>query len=153
MKIFLLDANVLIALSWPASKFHEAAHRWFERRGLQGWATCPFTETSFVRMASNPAIFPLASTPVAAMSLLNTMLQLHSHHFWPDDIGLETAVARFPDRLRGHQQVTDGYLLGLARHHRGALATFDQGIRTLAAAAGALDHLEIIPFSPPPFVS
>jgi predicted nucleic acid-binding protein len=41
--------------------------------------------------------------------------------FSPDSIELTGT------RLRGHQQITDAYLLGLALHHRGKLATMDEG--------------------------
>jgi hypothetical protein len=33
--------------------------------------------------------------------------------------------------LAGHQQVTDAYLLGLAMHKKGKLATMDRAVRTL----------------------
>ena len=51
-----------------------------------------------------------------------------SHEFWPDDIGyLDTNLSG----VLGHRQVTDAYLAGLARHHRGRLATFDSGLAAL----------------------
>jgi predicted nucleic acid-binding protein len=31
----------------------------------------------------------------------------------------------------GHRQVTDAYLVALARHHDGRLATFDRGLAAL----------------------
>jgi predicted nucleic acid-binding protein len=34
-------------------------------------------------------------------------------------------------KLADHQQVTDAYLLGLAIHKRGKLATMDRAVRTL----------------------
>jgi predicted nucleic acid-binding protein len=37
----------------------------------------------------------------------------------------------FAQKLAGHQQVTDAYLLGLAIHKRGKLATMDRAVRTL----------------------
>jgi predicted nucleic acid-binding protein len=37
----------------------------------------------------------------------------------------------FAKKLAGHQQVTDAYLLGLAIHKRGKLATMDRAVRTL----------------------
>jgi hypothetical protein len=33
--------------------------------------------------------------------------------------------------LAGHQQVTDAYLLGLAMHKKGKLATMDRAVRAL----------------------
>ena len=36
----------------------------------------------------------------------------------------------------GHRQVTDAYLIDVARHHAGRLVTFDKAMLTLAAAVG-----------------
>lgn len=33
--------------------------------------------------------------------------------------------------IQGHRQVTDAYLVELARHHRGVLVTFDRGLAAL----------------------
>jgi len=38
-------------------------------------------------------------------------------------------------RHTGHQQVTDAYLLGLAIHYKGKLATFDQGLGSMVGKA------------------
>jgi len=56
------------------------------------------------------------------------------HQFWPDDLSLEESVSRFGDRLVGHQQVTDAYLLGLTVQNKGKLATLDRGIVDLLPA-------------------
>ena len=128
---YLLDVNVLIALSWPAHQKHEQALAWFGKHSSQGWATCPFTETAFVRILSNPAFSPDAVTPREATKLLSRNV-LHPHHkFWADDIGFVHAVERIAGNLVGHQQVADAYLLGLAIHKKGILATMDRSIQAL----------------------
>jgi predicted nucleic acid-binding protein len=55
-------------------------------------------------------------------------LNLPSHHFWADSISVIDALKNIEGRLTGHRQVTDAYLVSLAVHHRGKLATLDQGI-------------------------
>jgi uncharacterized protein len=45
--------------------------------------------------------------------------------------------------LQGHRQITDAYLLGLAIHNRGKLATLDRGILQLAGSDFA-GHVELI---------
>jgi len=125
--IFLLDANVLIALAWPEHQAHERAGRWFVRHSRSGWATCPFTQAAFVRVLSNPAFSSDALTPQNALAVLTANLQLPGHHFWPAILTVPEAI-RSVERLTGHRQVTDAYLLGLAIHHRGKLATLDTGI-------------------------
>jgi toxin-antitoxin system PIN domain toxin len=125
---FLLDANVLIALAWPEHEFHERVGRWFARHSQSGWATCPITQAAFVRILSNPAFSPNALSPANALRVLETNLSLPNHEFWPDSIAVPDGVGVVGTRLRRHQQITDAYLLGLALHHRGKLATMDEGI-------------------------
>jgi len=124
---FLLDANVLVALAWPEHEFHERVGRWFARHSRSGWATCPITQGAFVRILSNPAFSPNALSPANALRVLETNLSLPDHEFWPDSISVPDSIELTGTRLRGHQQFTDGYLLGLALHHRGKLATMDEG--------------------------
>ena len=128
MTSFLLDANALIALAWPSHADHEKTERWFARNARQGWATCPFTECAFVRIVSNPAFSAHALTLPAAIRLLGLNLEHPAHRFWGVDITFAEAVRGFQERLVGHQQITDAYLLGLALHKKGRLATLDQSM-------------------------
>jgi len=137
---FLLDANVLIALAWPEHEFHEKAGRWFARHSRNGWATCPFTQSAFVRILSNPAFSVDALTPANALRVLESNLDSPTHQFWPDSISVPDALKNVEGRLTGHRQTTDAYLLGLAMHHRGKLATLDKGIR----AWGIEEAVEVI---------
>lgn len=140
MSIVLLDANVLIALAWPEHEAHERVGRWFARRSRSGWATCPFTQLAFVRILSNPAFSRDALTPRNAVALLADNLKLPNHHFWAASISLSEAMRKIGRTLTGHGQVTDAYLLGLAVHQTGKLATLDKAI----AAWGLEETVEII---------
>lgn len=133
---FLLDVNVLIAMAWPAHDAHERVQRWLAAHALSGWATCPITQTAFVRILSNPAFSPNALSPGDALALLETNLAHSAHHFWPDQIGLLEAASALSRRIEGHQQVTDAYLLGLAVHHGGKLATMDKSLVRLLPGKG-----------------
>jgi len=126
--VFLLDANVLIALAWPEHEFHEKVGRWFMRHSRAGWATCPFTQAAFVRVLSNPAFSSDALTPENALRVLESNLLLPGHHFWTNSISVPDGIRNSGARLTGHRQITDAYLLGLAIHHKGKLATLDKGI-------------------------
>ena len=128
MAPFLLDSNVLIALAWPVHEFHDKVGRWFARHSRAGWATCPFTQAAFVRILSNPAFSTNALTPANALRVLESNLRLPSHHFWPDSISVVDALKNIEGRFTGHRQITDAYLVSLAVHHRGKLATLDHGI-------------------------
>ena len=140
MKTALLDLNILTALLWPTHVHHEAAHRWFAKRGQARWATCPLTQLGFVRLSSNPAFSRDALTPSHAIALLEGNLTDPRHAFWPDRLTVSSAASRAPE-LTGHRQVTDLYLIALADAHKGVLATFDRGLRELASAdlASALE--------------
>ena len=131
MTPFLLDVNVLIALGWNGHPDHSAAQAWFARNNSKGWATCPFTQAAFVRIVSNPAFSSDAVSPSEALNLLTTNLNHPRHQFWTDNLSLRDAIRRFEDRLVGHQQITDAYLLGLAIQKKGKLATLDQSIVAL----------------------
>ncbi|HEX3473303.1 MAG TPA: TA system VapC family ribonuclease toxin [Silvibacterium sp.] len=130
MAATLLDVNALIALIWPEHEFHLQAISWFERNARHGWATCPITQMGFVRVMSNT---PSANAPDIneALRLLDLNLSHPNHEFWPDEIGLSPAIDRVDAKLQGHRQITDAYLLGLAMHHKGRLATFDRSIAAL----------------------
>jgi toxin-antitoxin system PIN domain toxin len=128
---FLLDVNVLIAMAWPTHNAHEKVQEWLARHAREGWATCPLTQTGFVRILSNPAFSPNALTPSDALTLLQANLGHPAHRFWADELGLGQALEPFTGRLAGHQQVTDAYLLGLAMSKKGRLVTMDRAVRTL----------------------
>jgi uncharacterized protein len=141
---YLLDVNVLIALMFPNHESHKHVRPWFHRNSDEGWATCPFTEAAFVRIVSNPSSFPDAVEPQEAAALLEENLRDARHRFWADDVSFAKAVQPFFKRLKGHKQVTDAYLLGLALHKRGKLVSLDQGILDLLPAKGMERDLVVI---------
>ena len=128
---FLLDVNVLIALLWPPHADHPRAQRWFAQNAHQGWATCAMTQAAFVRIVSNPVFSRRVVSPRDALEVLSGSLQHPAHRFWTEDIVVVEALAQFGRRMMGHQQITDAYLLGLAIHKKGRLATFDTSVASL----------------------
>ena len=55
-------------------------------------------------------------------------------------------MAAFEGKLAGYRQVTDAYLLGLAMHNEGKLATLDRAILSLLPADSAGGGpVEIVP--------
>jgi toxin-antitoxin system PIN domain toxin len=136
--------NVLVALAWPNHVHHEAAHRWFaaRQRAKQRWATCPITQSGFVRVSSNARVVPQARLPIEAIQLLARMLALPGHEFWSDEVSIVSSSHVAREKLVGHGQVTDAHLLALAIARRGLLVTFDGGVAEIvpdsASAAKAL---------------
>ncbi len=133
MSAYLLDVNVLVALTWPTHVHHVDARSWFEREGNAGWATCPVTELGFVRVSSNPRAIRDAVTPPEAAAVLKRLTELPGHRFWADDIPVAATGTFDTLSLVGHRQVTDAYLVALAGRHSGKLATLDRGVPELVA--------------------
>jgi toxin-antitoxin system PIN domain toxin len=127
----LLDVNALVALAWDSHVHHHAVRAWFARRGSAGWATCPFTESGFVRVSSNPKVLPGAIGVDAARSVLGSLRAAGTHRFLHNDVSpVDADVPAFT----GHRQVTDALLLTVARRHGLPLVTFDAAIAALGDA-------------------
>lgn len=131
MKPCLLDVNALVALAWPNHVHHAPVTEWFGAHHAGGWATCPLTESGFVRVSSNPLVTSEARSPAEALVVLREIVALPGHHFWHDDVSLAKADIIDAARLHGHRQVTDAHLLALTIRRGGRLVTFDGGIRHL----------------------
>ncbi len=137
---YLLDVNVLIALAWPSHLHHGEALDWFRAHRREGFATCPITQLGFVRISSNPKFTKQAVPPMAAIALLSRITALPEHAFWPAPLSCAEAFDGV-QLIAGHQQLTDLYLLGIAREQKGILATFDA---TVPSRGVFRDHVEII---------
>jgi len=124
---YLLDVNVLIALAWPSHLHYGEALTWFRAHRQEGFATCPLTQLGFIRISSNPKFTKQAVPPMAAIALLNRITALPEHEFWPAPLSCQEAFDGV-QLIAGHQQLTHLYLLGLAREHKGILATFDASV-------------------------
>lgn len=135
MTVTLPDVNVLVALAWPNHVHHEPAHLWFSEHQAEGWATCPLTESGFVRVSSNPRLTPEARRPREAVELLRRMVALPHHVFWADGTSLASSSHVAAERLTGYRQVTDAHLLAVALAHGGKVATFDRGFASVVPPA------------------
>ncbi len=62
------------------------------------------------------------------MAVLESMRTRPWHRFWADAVAFEAAHLA---GVIGHRQVTDAYLVALARHNRGHVATLDKGLAAL----------------------
>ena len=129
--VSLLDVNLLVALAWPNHVHHLAALTWFRKKQEEGWATCPLTQSGFVRVSSNPGIIPEARGPQEVILLLRRIVALPGHEFWHDDVSFASSPFVNEARLVGYRQVTDAHLLALALQREGRLATLDGKIRSL----------------------
>ena len=143
MTVYLLDVNVLIALVDPVHVQHEQAHEWFSRVGKKGFATCPITENGLLRIVGHPKYPNSPGTPAIVLDSLVAIRALKGHTFWPDDISLADQRYLDASRLSSHAQITDSYLLALARAHEGRLASMDRKLVVNAVKDGS-ETLELI---------
>ncbi len=148
-RVALLDVNVLVALFDPDHVHHELAHDWFADQRKAGWATCPLTENGLVRVLASPR-FREAGLAIADIAARLRVLKTTGRHtFWADEVSLTDDRLFRPMRMRGHKQITDVYLAGLAQAKGGQLATLDRNI-PVGAIVDATDHLLLViaPVSP-----
>ncbi len=129
----LLDVNALVALVWDSHVHHATMRAWFAANRSQGWATCPITESGFVRVSSNPKVLPRPIGVATARDVLAALRAIEGHRFMVDDVSISDDD--FPP-IVGHRQVTDAHLLTLARRRGVALVTFDSALGALAGGRG-----------------
>jgi toxin-antitoxin system PIN domain toxin len=129
---------------WAGHSDHGKVQQWFRRNAASGWATCPATQIAFIRIVSNPAFSAHAVTPSEALQTLAATLQHRDHEFWPDSIDATQALGPVRNRLVGHRQVPDAYLLGLALHKKGKLATLDRGIWSLVSGSPEISSAVVL---------
>jgi toxin-antitoxin system PIN domain toxin len=127
--VALLDVNALIALAWDSHVHHARMRAWFAENSSSGWATCPLTESGFVRVSSNPRLLPVAIGISAAREVLSVLRTRDTHQFLTDDVSLNDSDI---PKITGHRQVTDAHLLTLARRRGVRLVTFDTGVLALS---------------------
>lgn len=139
----LLDVNVLIALLDAGHVHHSLAMSWLDSQIGHGWASCPLTQNGCIRIMSQPK-YP-GSLPAAQVAdRLAEAANNPKHEFWPADINL-LADAMFDwNKVLGHRQVTDIYLLALAVKHGGRLVTFDQRIVPDSVQGAHSKHLVVL---------
>lgn len=133
---FLLDVNVLIALVDTQHVHHDAVHDWFGHVGKKSFATCPLTENALLRIVGHPRYPNSPGSPSAVANSLEALRGMVGHHFWADTLSLLDPSRVDITRLSSHAQVTDTYLLALARAEGGRLASLDRRLVTDAVIGG-----------------
>ncbi len=135
----LLDVNALIALLDSEHMEHRTMRTWFQKHHHAGWSTCPLTENGMVRVLSQRTYPSGQRTPAEAIQALRALKARFaaSHEFWPDDLSLSEENLFEIELLAGPAQITDAYLLALAKHHNGVLASFDRSLAWHAVRGGS----------------
>lgn len=139
----LLDVNVLIALGDSNHVHHQRAQQWFHSVRARPWATCTIVEHGFLRIFGHPQYPDGPGSTEVARQLLERMCSLPGHLFWSADFTLLDRK-RLPV-LPPSKQLTDYYLLALAIHNQGKLATLDHRIDASLLPRGPSSYLVIPP--------
>lgn len=122
MTTYLLDANVLIALTVAEHEHHVRASRWVTT--VERFALCAVVEGALVRF-----LVRLGESASVAQAVLQSVHALPPCEYWGD---APSYVDANLTGVTGHRQVTDAYLVATAVAHSASLATLD---RALAARA------------------
>jgi len=127
----LLDVNLLIALTEQGHTHYRTAWKWFDTPRLE-WGSCAFSQAGYLRITSNPRV---GGYSIAEAAQVLAVLTKHpGYRYWPITAEWAELVAPFRERVLGHQQVADAWLLGLAIMEDGILVTLDKGIRAMAGS-------------------
>ncbi len=129
MSATLADGNLLVALTVEDHVHHRAALAWFDRTEPD-LATCPITEGTLLRF-----LIREGWKAPDAVAVLDVLRSSPWHRFWPAELPYEGGQL---GGVIGHRQVTDAYLVALASHHGGPIATFDRGLAALHGDAAEL---------------
>ena len=129
---YLLAANVLIALTVQEHEHHKRATVWAS--SVDSFATCPTVEGALVRF-----LVRLGESAITAVEVVQQIRNLSTCEFWPDSISYADIDL---GHVVGHRQVSDAYLVSLARRQAAALATLDEGLASLLP-----DHTFLLPAS------
>lgn len=130
MSGWLLDVNVLLGCGWKSHADHPALLGWLLQ--VNDWATCPLTESGFVRISMTTAY---QATFHDARKSLATLCALRGHHFLSDDV----KAALLPV-LSSYKDTTDAHLVTLAQRHGLKLATLDAILIAKPWAAGIAEN-------------
>ena len=128
----LRDVNILLILHDPHHQDYKLVWQWFSHPKQRPFATCPTTQSGMMRLLLQGVAGAAPFTTQEARNALLRLVQRPGHVYWPDTPAYLEATESLFKRMQGHRQTTDSYLLGLAIHNKGRLATMDRGILHLA---------------------
>lgn len=133
MTTYLLDANVLIALTILEHEHHARAAAW--AAGIDRVALCPVVEGALIRF--------LVRTGESVSTAVDVLRRMHVTArcvFWADSVSYGDIDL---GHVRGRRRVTDAYLVGVVAARDGArLATLDAPL-----AAAVPDLVFLLPSS------
>jgi predicted nucleic acid-binding protein len=113
---YLLDANVLIALTVEEHEHHERSTAWAAT--VDRFAICPLVEGALVRF-----LLRLGESATTAAEVVRRIHQMAACDFWADSISYAKVAV---GHVVSHRQVSGAYLVSLARANAATVATLDE---------------------------
>lgn len=129
--MIVLDTNVLIYAAHMSSAHHEQAVRWLDAAGERGQVLgLPWVAAlGFLRITTNPRVFPDPFSPDEALDVLDGWLA-HPNVTVPEPTTRHLQVLSGLLRESGTAAnlTTDAHIAALAIEHGAAVATFDRDL-------------------------
>ena len=126
----LLDVNFLLACGWSSHARHAEARAWLEAQSA--FTTGPLSELGFIRVSMTPGYRASFADAQAALADITSRQQARR-------VAADFPVAKRP-ALTNHSEVTDAYLVELARAHGLKLATLDDALCKKPWAVGVAEN-------------
>jgi hypothetical protein len=126
----LLDVNALIALVDSEHMHHAVLLHILPELTRFGWGISAVSEAGALRILTNPRVGRYRLEEV--VSTIEGLYALPRFRYWRETGAWREIPNEIRDRILGHQQITDAYLLAMAVSEGGVLVTFDKAIRHLA---------------------
>lgn len=130
-KTALLDVNILIALLDRHHQFHQLTTTWFYhwKHASNHWLSCPMTQNDCLRILSLPSHKNGIGLMAVKQELTNLTNSTH-HRFISDNISLLQDELINWQHIQGSKQLTDAYLLALAKYNHAIFVSLDGRIET-----------------------
>jgi len=127
--MILIDANLLLYAYNASSEHQQEAQQWFEKVMNRPEPVCLAWSSimAFLRISTNPRIFPHALTINEALLIVSEWLSLpHVQTLNPTERHFEILKALLPKGQASGALVMDGHLAALAIEHGALLCTTDR---------------------------
>lgn len=133
-KTALLDVNMLIAILDKHHQFHQLATGWLYQWTQSGnyWVSCPITQNGCLRILSLPN-YKNGTDLMSVKKELTNLTNTPHHTFIPDNISLLQDELINWQHIQGAKQLTDAYLLALAKYNGVVFVSLDNRIETNTA--------------------
>jgi predicted nucleic acid-binding protein len=127
---YLLDVNLMLACGWRSHQKHAAARVWLDRQ--PDFATTPISELGFIRVSMSPGY--RASFADAQLALLEITARKQARF-----VSATFGAAKLPS-VSTYADISDAYLVELAKAHGLKLATLDDELCKRSWASGIAEN-------------